>query len=359
MEHRQVGEPAGHIGRGHGGPVAGHGGGDEAAAHMRQSVDDQSAALGGGHGAGIGGQAEGFHRVNIRHAGQLVDLGHQEHRHQLIGDAQQIREARHDLAHGHLVEQDHLLVQLGAVAVLLVALGQEHQVLGHIAEDIVDQQVAHLQGVAPLAHGVLVHEADAAHIGDHPPVVERHVQGRDQVLGEGAQQHTPHPQPFLEIIGGVGHAAPLAAHGDHVALAVQGAQVLFTGFQQVQPFGGGHGGDGPGLADHPADIVLDVGLLLGGEGLPVGLLQHIPDDAAHFLQVPALCLPVHVVLGPEELGVGEFHLCHYLVPPFFWMRLISRDSTKAWTRVRSWPELPLLYRRSMDSTGQLYSSCMI
>ena len=27
---------------------------------MRQSVDDQSAALGGGHGAGIGGQAEGF-----------------------------------------------------------------------------------------------------------------------------------------------------------------------------------------------------------------------------------------------------------------------------------------------------------
>ena len=210
-----------------------------------------------------------------------------------------------------------------------------------------------------LAHGVLVHEADAAHIGDHPPVIERHVQGRDQVLGEGAQQHAPRPQPLLEVIGGVGHAAPLAAHGDHVALAVQGAQVLFTGFQQVQPFGGGHGGDGLGLADHPADIVLDVGLLLDGEGLPVGLLQHIPDDAAHFLQVPALCLPVHVVLGPEELGVGEFHLCHYLVPPFFWMRLISRDSTKAWTRVRSWPELPLLYRRSMDSTGQLYSSCMI
>ena len=109
----------------------------------------------------------------------------------------------------------------------------------------------------------------------------------------------------------------------------------------------------------PADIVLDVGLLLGGEGLPVGLLQHIPDDAAHFLQVPALCLPVHVVLGPEELGVGEFHLCHYLVPPFFWMRLISRDSTKAWTRVRSWPELPLLYRRSILSTGQSYSSCMM
>ena len=361
MEHRQIREPAGHITGGHGGAVTGHGGGDEALAHVGQGVDDQRAALGGGHRAAVGGQAEGLHRVDIGYAGQLVDLGHQEHGHQLIGDAQQVGEAGHDLAHGHLVEQNDLLVQLAAVSVLFIALGEEHKVLRHVAENVVGHQVAHFQSVAPLPHGVLVKEGHAAHIGDHPAVPERGVQRGDQILGEGGQQHPPDLQPAGEVDEGALHAAPLPADSGHIALAVQVAQPLLTVEQQVLALGAGHTGDGFGLPRHAVHVVQQVVLLLFAEGLPVGLFDKVQGDGAHFLQVGGLCLPVHLGLGAEEFGIGEFLLVsHQLAPPFcLWSFLISRDSTNACTRVRSWPELPLLYRRSILSTGQSYSSCMM
>ena len=224
--------------------------------------------------------------------------------------------------------------------------------------------MAHFQGVAPLAHGVLVHECHAAHVRDHPAVPEGGVQGGDQILGEGAQQHAPGLEPAAEVDKRALHAAPLAADGGHVALAVQVAQALFAVFQQVHALLAGHGGHGLGLALYPGQIIQQVVLLLLAEGLPVGLLQQLQGDAAHLLQVGGLGLPVHLGPGPEEFGVGEFLLVsHQRAPPFclwaLWSFLISRDSTNACMRVRSWPELPLLYRRSMDSTGQLYSSCMM
>ena len=328
---------------------------------MGQRVDDQRAALGGRHGAAVSRQAEGLHRVDVGHAGQLVDLGHQEHGHQLIGDTQQVGEAGHDLPHGHLVEQNDLLVQLGAVAVLLVALGQKHQILRHIAEDVVGHQVAHAQGVAALSHGVLVHEAHAAHVGDHPAIPEGGVQGGNEILGEGAQQHAPCFQPAGEVDKRALHAAPLTADGGHVALAVQCAQLLLAVEQQILPLGAGHAGHGSGLPRHAVHVVKEVILLLLAEGLPVRLLDELQRDGADLLQVGGLRLPVHLRSGAEECGVGEFLLVgHQLAPPFcLWIFLISSDSTKACTRVRSWPELPLLYRRSILSTGQSYSSCMM
>ena len=361
VEHRQVGEAAGHIAGRHGGAVAGHGGGDEALAHVGQGVDDQCAALGGRHGAAVGGQAEGLHRVDVGNAGELVDLGDEEHRHQLVGDTQQVREARHQLSHGHLVEQHHLLVQLAAVAVLFVALGEEHQVLRHVAEDVIGHQMAHFQSVAPLPHGVLIHEAHAAHIGDHPTVPERGVQRGDQILGEGGQQHPPDLQPAGEVDEGALHAAPLPADGGHVALAVQRTQMLFAVFQQLHALRAGHGGDGLCLALHTRHVVQKVILLLGGKRPPVRLLEQLKGDGAELLQIGGLRPPVHLRLGAEKFGVGEFLLAsHQFAPPFsLWSFLISSDSTNACTRVRSCPELPLLYRRSILSTGQLYSSCMM
>ena len=102
-------------------------------------------------------------------------------------------------------------------------------------------------------------------------------------------------------------------------------------------------------------------LLFPAKGFPVRLLDEIESDGAKLLQVGGLRLPVHLSLGAEEFGIGKFLLVsHQLAPPFcLWSFLISSDSTKACTRVRSWPELPLLYRRSMLSTGQSYSSCMM
>ena len=361
VEHGQVGEAAGHIAGGHSGAVAGHGGGDKALAHVGQGIDDQRAALGGRHRAAVRRQAEGLHGVDVGHAGELVDLGHQEHRHQLIGDTQQVGEAGHDLAHGHLIEQNDLLIQLGAVAVLLIALGQEHQIFRHIAENVVGHQVAHFQGVAPLTHGVLIHEAHAAHIGDHPAIPERGIQGGYQILGEGGQQHAPDLQPAGEVDEGALHAAPLPADSGHVTLTVQGTQMLFAVEQQVLALRAGHGGNGLGLPCYTVHIVKEMLLLFPAKGLPVRLLDEIESDGAKLLQVGGLRLPVHLSLGAEEFGIGKFLLVsHQLAPPFcLWSFLISSDSTKACTRVRSWPELPLLYRRSMLSTGQSYSSCMM
>ena len=89
---------------------------------MRKSVDDERAALGRRNRAGIGRETEGLDGVDVRDAGELVDLGDQEHRQQLVRDAIQGREAGHDLRHGHLVDQNELAVELVTVAVALIAL---------------------------------------------------------------------------------------------------------------------------------------------------------------------------------------------------------------------------------------------
>ena len=66
------------------------------------------------------------------------------------------------------------------------------------------------------------------------------------------------------------------------------------------------------------------------EGGPIGLLGHILADAHNFLDVLRLCLPVNVVLRVEELRARILRsFRHYFLPSSLWMRLISRDSTKA------------------------------
>ena len=164
--------------------------------------------------------------------------------------------------------------------------------------------MAHLQRPATLAHGILVHEADAADVGDHPAVVKRGVQGGDQILGEGAQQHAPHLQPAGKVDGGALQTAPFAADGDHVTLAVQVAQTLFAVQQQILPLGAGHGADILDLACHAAAVVLDALPLAAEEGFIVGLPGHTGDDAAHFLQVLQLGLQIHIILGLEKGGIG-------------------------------------------------------
>ncbi len=379
VEDRDVREAAGEVARGHGGAVAGHGAGDEERAHVGQRVDDQGAALGGRDRAGVGGQAVALDRVDVGDADQLVDLGDEEHGQELVRDGQQVREARGDLAHGHLVEGEEHFVELVAVAVLAVGLGEEDQILGHVAEDGVGGRVAHAQvrilghvaedGVggrvahaqvrAAQAHEVLVHEAVAAEVGNHPAVPQGAVQGGDEVLREGREEHAPHARPLEEVVGGVGDAAPLAPDGAHGAFAVEAAEAALAVYDPVPLFGGGEGHEVGEFALDALAVGAEDVQAVAGELLPVGLLQHAGEDAGDLLQVLALLLPVDVVTGLEEFRIGVLQLCHYALPSSLWIRLISSDSTKAWTRVRSWPELPLLYRRSTERTGQPYSSCMM
>ena len=152
----------------------------------------------------------------------------QEHRQQLVRDAVQGREAGHDLRHGHLVDQNELAVELVTVAVALIALGENDKVLSDVAVDAVGELVAHAQVGAAQAEDILIHEAVAAEVRHHPAIVQRLVHSRDQVLGEGHEQHAPQTCPFIEVIDRVLDAAPLTTHGAHGAVAIQAAEVTLT-----------------------------------------------------------------------------------------------------------------------------------
>ena len=314
VEHRHVGEAACKVGGSHCGAVARHGAGNEAGAHVRQRVNDQSAALGGRHRAGVCRQAVGLDRVDVRHAGELVDLRNEEDRQKLERDARHVREARHDLAHGHFVEQNDLLAQR-AVAVFGVALGEQNEVLSNVAEDIENQKVRHLECAAAQTHDVLVHKAVAAEVGHHPAVIEHAVHRRDQVLAEGHQQHAPHAYPFIEVVSGVGNAAPLTADGRHGAILIQAAETLLTVEDRVDLLLLGAGLERFQFfldAVYRVLAVLHAGLT---PGFPVGLLEHIPEDPADQLQVFGLRLEIHVILHLEEFRIGVFRsLSHYFVP---------------------------------------------
>jgi len=211
-----------------------------------------------------------------------------------------------------------------------------------------------------LTHGVFIHEADTAEIGHHPAIVQHGVERRNEVLGEGAEQHAPNAQPLIEIVRRVGDAAPFAANGSHSALLVETAELLFALEKKLAALGAGHGGDLGGFLGNALAEIDPALFLARAEGFPVGGKEHILGDIKDFLQVFALRLPIHVVLCAEERRIGVFRsFRHQFSPPSLRMRLISSDSTNACTRVRSCPELPLLYRRSTERTGQFFSSAIM
>ena len=130
--------------------------------------------------------------------------------------------------------------------------------------------------------------------------------------------------------------------------------------EKLAALGAGHGGDLGGFLGNALAEIDPALFLARAEGFPVGGKEHILGDIKDFLQVFALRLPIHVVLCAEERRIGVFRsFRHQFSPPSLRMRLISSDSTNACTRVRSCPELPLLYRRSTERTGQFFSSAIM
>ncbi len=315
VEHGDIGEAAGKVGGSHGGTVAGHGARNEQGAHVRQRVDDQSAALGGRDGAGVGRQTVALDCVDVGDADQLVDLGDEEHGQQLVRDREQIGEAGRDLTHGHLVEGEEHLVELLAVAVLAVSLGEEDQVLRNVAEDLVGDLVAHTQVGAAQTEDVLVHEAVAAEIGDHPAVPQRAVEGGDEVLGEGHQQHAPHAGPFPEVVGGVLDAAPLAADRGHGALAVETAETALAVDDTVELLAVVEGHEVLVFALDALAVGLEARQGVLAELLPVGLLEHLTEDAHDGLQVFALLFPFNIIFRVPEFRIRVLNLGHYALPP--------------------------------------------
>ena len=175
--------------------------------------------------------------------------------------------------------------------------------------------MAHAQVAAAHTHYTLVHKAMAAEVGHIPAVIKHTVEGGDQVLGEGHQEHAPHTRPLIEIVGGVLDAAPLAADGGHIAGAVQAAQAPFTVDYAVNLVGRIQGHESLVFFLHALPVGLDFSELRLAEGLEVSLLEHVDDDGANFLQVLDLVAQLHIVLCLPEGRVGIFRTsCHYLLP---------------------------------------------
>ena len=175
--------------------------------------------------------------------------------------------------------------------------------------------MAHAESAAALTHDVLIHKAMAAEVGDHPAVVQSTVKCGNEVLGEGHKEHAPHTSPLIEVICGVLNAAPLTTNGCHCALGIQSAKSLLTVEDSIKL---------SLLVECHECIVLFLDALcihLQGvlpavfECFPVGLFEHIIEDAAANLQVFPLLLPIDVVFRLEKLRIRIFRsLSHYFMP---------------------------------------------
>ena len=120
-------------------------------------------------------------------------------------------------------------------------------------------------------------------------------------------------------------------------LSVELAEAFFTVFQEIHSLFGRHGLNSLKLFRNSASVILEFSQTVLAEFFPVCLFEHINNNAADFLQVFTLLFPVNIVLCPKEsrIRIPDFRFSHQFLPPFFWIRLISSDSTNAWNLVRS------------------------
>ena len=277
--------------------VAGHVGGEEGLAYEREVVVEGDARLRRAAGADVGGEAEALGHVDVEGLELLVDVADDELGQGLERYRDEVREAGHEERREHLVHGHHP-VRKRAAAETAVVREDEGYLLRQALHYGVHMQVGNLQRGAAVALEEAVDEGEGAEVGAHPAVLPHALEDGQR----GARDHEAHALEVVEpgeIVGeGVVHTAPLAVFRYAGLVMVAAAQAALA--------------------------VL---------GLPQGV---------ELLQ-----------LLINESGDGVFHR----LASFAWMCLISRLSTKAWKRVRSWPMLPRAYSFSMVQQGTPSSFC--
>ena len=279
--------------------VAGHVRGEHRLADQREVVVKRDARLGRAAGAHVRREAEALRHVYVVRLQVLVDVADDELRQGLQRDGDQVREARHEEGRHDLVHRDDLVGQRAAAEPAVV---REHQgyLLRQALHDGVHVEVGYLQLGAAEALEQAVDEGEGAQIRAHPAVFPHALEHRQR----GARDHDAHALEVVEpgdVVGKrVVHAAPLAVFGDAGLVVIAAAQA--------------------------ARAVLR---------LPLGV---------EFLQ-----------LLVYERGYRIFHRLLPLSQALIF--LISRLSTKAWKRVRSWPTEPRAYSFSMVQQGTPISFC--
>ena len=166
----------------------------------------------------------------------------------------------------------------------------------------------HLQSAALLTGCVLVHEAYAAHVRDHPSVVECRVERRDEVSAECHEQHEPHLAPSVEVVSRISRASPFSSYRDHVALAVELSESPLSVEEHFLEFCRAHLCSLLELESASCEIVSASLDLLHAEAFFVCFLEHLNADLSDFHQVLSLRLEVHVVFSAPEYRIRIMEL---------------------------------------------------
>ena len=282
--------------------VAGHIGGQDGLAHHGEVVVNGHAGLRRAAGAHVRRQAEGLRHIDIVGLQMLVDVADDELRQGLDGDGDQGGEARHEQRGQHLVHGDDVIGQ-GAAAQPPVVGQHQGDLVGEAGHDAVHIPVGDPQLRAAIALEQPVNKGEGAQIGAHPPVFPEALQHRHRGLGHHGRHAHQVVQPRAVVREGVLHAAPLPIAGDAGLVLIPAAQA--------------------------AGAVA---------GLPLGVE------------------PLELFVHRRHGGVRQVFQLHDRAS-FPWIRLISRLSTKAWNRVRSWPAEPRVYSFSMVQQGTFSSFC--
>ena len=228
-EQRLVHQPVLENGGGHG-AVAGLVGGDDGLVVVGHIVQHEQARLGLAHGAGVAGQTQGLHRVDVVEDGVVVHVAGDE-----IGDHLQgnvlhlLAEGVEDAApHGFVV--GHGLVVLGPDLVGLVQV----QVVAEHLHELEDGGVDHApivpragpQRLAPETLHAAVEPVQHRQIGlAHPAIAPAAAVAHDIV-----DHHAVVIQPHLvEVVEGVLDAAPLPVLIQAGLVHVQVAQAALAG----------------------------------------------------------------------------------------------------------------------------------
>ena len=237
----------------------------------------------------------------------LVDVADDELRQGLQRNRDQSGEARHEQGRQHLIHGHDPVGQRTAAEALVVGQHQR-DLLGEAHHDAVHIHMGDAQLLAPEALEETVNKGEGTQIGAHPAVLPEALQARNR----RGSHHLAHGQQVIQpravVHQRVLHAAPFAVTGD-------------------------------------------AGLVLIAAAEAAGAVARLP------LGVEPLQLFVD---GRAGGGQRIFDLLHF-VSPFraASIFLISRLSTKAWNRVRSWPTEPRVYSFSMVQQGMPRSALRI
>ena len=213
---------------GHDAAVAGHVAGDEALAEDREVTLGGDAGLGRRQGAYVRRNAEVFYSVEIHRRKLLVYHRGQEDGDGLHRDADEIREAGHELGRNELVKADDAVgKRLFAADVTVGVKGVGNNVDGVLYDDIV-QEMPSLELHAAHALELAVYKLRKRQVGQHPAIAEYALDDLEGRAEDEFYHVLPHDAPPAVVDERVLYAAPFAPAAN--------AGLVYVGKTQISRF---------------------------------------------------------------------------------------------------------------------------